>query len=146
MFGLSLPGYHPEILSDGVFTYMMRFVLGFALAMFGLIGLALVYSGMIAATIAIRADKDGLTTGRGRRQQLMVWSSVQDISWGLVGRGQFAYLVNSDVPTIQFSWPAGPQVARATLPSDGAMPIGADELAALVAARIGKPVQVREEQ
>lgn len=143
-FALLLPGFHPQLLSDDVFAIMGRYALAFALGMVGLIGLGLVYGGVIAATAHIRADKDGLTTGSGRRQQLMPWSSVQDISWGPGRRGQFAYLVKSDVPTFQISWPAGPQVASASPPSDGAVPIGADELAALVAARIGKPIRVRE--
>ena len=143
-FGLLLPGFHPQLLSENVFTIIGRFVLAFTLGLIGLIGLGLAYGGMIAATVRIRADKDGLTTGSGRRQQLMPWSSVQDISWGPGRRGQFAYLVKSDVPTFQISWPAGPQVASASPPSDGAVPIGADELAALVAARIGKPIRVRE--
>lgn len=144
LFGLSLPGYHPQLLFDGVFAFMGRFALAFILAMFGLIGLALIYGGMIAATVRIQADKDGLKTGSGRREQMMVWSSVQDISWGPGVRGQFAYQVESDAPTFQITWPADPQLASAGPPSDGAMPIGADELAALVATRINKPIRVRE--
>lgn len=143
-FGLSLPGSHPQFLSDGVYTFMGRFVLGFVLALVGLVGLAMAYGGMIVTTFRIRADKDGLTTGSGRRQQIMAWSSVQDISWGSGGRGQFTYLVKSDVPTFQISWSAGPQAANVNPPGNGAIPIGGDELAALVAARIGKPIRVRE--
>lgn len=140
------PGNQSQILSDGVFTFMGRFALAFALAGLGLVGLGLAYGGARAATVSIRADKDGLTTGSGQRQQLMAWSSVQDISWGSGPRGQFAYLVKSDMPTFQISWPSGSQVTSTIPPSDGAMPIGADELAALVAARIGKPIRVREEE
>lgn len=73
----------------------------------------------------------------------MAWPSLQDISRGTDGWGQFAYLVKSDVPTIQITWPAGPQVTSASPPSDGAMPIRAGELAALVAARIGLPNRIR---
>jgi hypothetical protein len=144
-FGLSLFGVHPQPLADDAFATLGRFVLAFTLSICGVIGVGLVYGGVIAATARIRADQDGLTmsTGSGRRQQLLAWSSLQDISWGPGGSGQFAYLVTSDLPTVQIAWPSGPEVASASLPGDGAVPIGADELAALVAARIGKPIQVR---
>jgi hypothetical protein len=145
LFGLFLPGYHPQSFTDSAFVSRGRYVLACFLGMCGVIGLALLYSATMMATIRIRADKDGLTTGRGRRQRLMVWSSVRDISWGVAGRGRFTYRVASDVPTLEISWPGGPQGGPKRAPTDGAVPIGGDELAALVAARINKPIRVREE-
>jgi hypothetical protein len=139
----ALPGYHPQLVSEGYFATMGGFLLDFALGACGMIGLRLVYEGVGTATDRIRADKDGLATSSGQRQRLMLWSRVQDISWGPGVRGQYAYLVTSDLPNLQMSWPAGPQVASAGPPGDGAVPIGADELAALAAARIGKPIRVR---
>ncbi|HEY7019853.1 MAG TPA: hypothetical protein VH349_01975 [Ktedonobacterales bacterium] len=144
-FGLYLPGYHPQLLADGVFASLGRYLLAVILGMCGVIGLALLYSATMMAATRIRADKDGLTTGRGRRQRLMAWSSVRDISWGAGGRGRFTYLVTSDPLVLPISWPAGPQGESERMPTDGAAPIGADELAALVAARINKPIRVREE-
>ena len=141
-FGVYLPGYHPQLLADGVFASLGRYVLAVILAMCGVIGLALLYSATMMATTRIRADKDGLTTGRGRRQRLMAWSSVRDISWGPSGRRRFTYLVTSDPLVLPISWPAGPQGESERTPTDGAVPIGADELAALVAARINNPIRV----
>lgn len=142
---LALPGYHPQLLSDDPFTFMGRYMLAFVLGAFGIAGLGVAYAGTMGATSHIRADKDGLTTAFARRERLMPWSSVQDISWGAGRRGRFAYLVKSDVPTFLISWFADPQTADTTPPSDGAMPIGPDELAALVAAHTGKPIRVRED-
>lgn len=144
-FALALPGLHPQIFSDGPFTFMGRYMLAFVLGAFGFGGLGIVYTGTMGATTRIRADKDGLTTRIARRERLMPWSSVQDISWGTDRRGSFAYLVKSDVPTFPIYWFADPRAADTATPSDGAIPIGPDELATLVAARTGKPVRVREE-
>lgn len=140
-----LPDYHSEFLTDDIFTFMGRFALALVLGIFGAMGLGLAFQGARAATISIRADKHGLRTGIGPREQLIVWSRVQDISWGPGGSGQFASLVKSDVPTFQITWPAGPQVASTSPPSNDAIPIGADELAALVEPQIGKSIRVHEE-
>jgi hypothetical protein len=144
MVGLYLPGSHPQFISDTPATFIVRVFLTLSLTLVGVIGLGLALGGVIARTGRIRADKDGLTTGSGRFQRLMAWSSVQEISWQPGGKGQFTYAVKSDAQTTQISWPAGPEATSAIPPSDGAVPIGADELAALVAARIGKPIQVLE--
>lgn len=74
----------------------------------------------------------------------MAWSSVQEISWGAGRDGQPAYLVKGTDPTLPISWPSGAQSANAGPPGGDALPIGADELAALVAARISKRIRVRE--
>lgn len=144
LFTPFLPGHETQLLSESAFTMLGRYMLAFVLAIFGLIGLGLAFVGTRAATTRIRADKDGLTTRTGPSEQLMAWSSVQDISWGLGVGGKFAYLVKSDVPSFQISWVAGPQPSVIP-PSDGAIPIGPDELAALVAARTGKPIRVRDD-
>ncbi len=143
--GVSLPGYQPNMLTgdSGDFTSIGRIGLVIFHVLVGIIGVGLVYSSTIAATVRIRADQRGLTTERGRRQQMIAWSNIQYILWG-TWDGQFRYWVVSNVPTIQASWPAGSQAANVILPDGGALPIGADELAALVAARIGKPIRVRE--
>jgi hypothetical protein len=142
-FASTLPGFQTQLLSEGGYTDFGHFMLALVLGGFGLLGLRLVYTAVILAINHIRADRDGLTTGNGRRERLVAWSSVRDISWGPGRRGQFAYLVATDVPTVQISWPAGSQAVEAIPPSDGSLPIGGDELAALVAARIGKPIRVR---
>lgn len=142
---LALPGYHPQILSDGPFTFMGRYILAFVLGAFGVAGLGVAYAGTMGATTCIRADKGGLTTNFARRERLIVWSSIQEVSWGAGAKGRFTYRVKSDMPASQLSWPASPQAPDTIPPSDGAMPIGPDELAALVAARIGKPIRVRED-
>jgi len=144
LFTPFLPGHETQLLSESAFAMLGRYLLAFALAIFGVIGLGLAFVGARAATTSIRADKDGLTTRTGPSEQLMAWSSVQDISWGLGAGGKFAYLVKSDVPTLQISWVAGLQPS-AIPPSDGAIPIGPDELAALVAARTGKSIRVRDD-
>jgi hypothetical protein len=100
------------------------------------------YTGHVVGPI--RVDRDGLTVISGRRLQLMAWSSVQEIWWGAGRRGKFSYLVKSDVPTFQIRWTAGPQAAHAASPpEDGSVPIGPDELAALVAARCGQVIRLR---
>lgn len=50
----------------------------------------------------------------------------------------------ADNPLEAITWPTAPRYLAAATPSEGAMPIGADELAALVAARIGRPIRVVE--
>jgi hypothetical protein len=142
-FGLYWPGYQAQLLANGVFAALERYLLAVILGMCGVIGLALLYSATMMATTRIRADKDGLTTVRRRRQRLMAWSSVRDISWGAGGKGRFTYLVTSDPLVLPIFWPAGPQGESERTPTDGAAPIRADELAALVAARINKPIRVR---
>lgn len=139
------PGFDTQVLPDSVFGPMGHYLLAFVLGVVGMAGLALVYAGVMVATTCILADSNGLTASFGGRERLMTWSSVQDISWGLGASGQFVYIVQGDVPTFQMSWLAGPQVANAMPPNDGEIPIGPDELAALVAARIGKPLRVREQ-
>jgi hypothetical protein len=56
------------------------------------------------------------------------------------------YLVDSDVLTFLIFWSAGPQATNAIPPSDGSLPIGPDELATLVAAKICKPIRVRQQR
>ncbi len=141
---IALPGYHPQILSDGSFTFMGRYMLAFVLDAFGVVGLVFVYMSTMGATTRIRADKNGLTMRVARNERLMPWSSVQDISWGAGRRGRFSYIVRGDVPTFPIYWFSDSQATDTTPPSDGAIPIGPDELAALVAARTGKPIRVRE--
>ena len=75
---------------------------------------------------------------------MILWARIQDISWGTGSRGQLSYLVKTDVPAVQASWPVGSEAPSVGPSGDGALPIGADELAALVAAKIGKPIRVRE--
>lgn len=137
-----VPSLHPQLTGDP-FPGIGQFFLAFFLIGFGMMGLALVYAGTIAATAQIQATKDGLSLVGGRRERLIPWPGVLDISWGRGAGGQTAYLVKSDVPTVQISWPAGIQTASELPPRDGALPIGPDELAALVAARTGKPISVR---
>ncbi len=141
---IALPGYHPQILSDGPFTFMGRYMLAFVLGAFGIVGLVFVYMSTMGATTRIRADKNGLTMRVARNARLMPWSSVQDISWGAGRGGRYSYIVKSDVPTFPIYWFSDSQATDTTAPSDGAIPIGPDELAALVAARTGKPIGVRE--
>jgi hypothetical protein len=143
--GYTVFGAQPPPLFEDVFVNATgSLVLAPLLGLFGAVGVGLVYGAAIAGgATRIRADRDGLTRDRGRRQLMLLWSSVQDISWGAGRRGQFAYLVKGDVPTSVISWPAGPQPASARPPEDGAMPIGGDELAALVAAQSGQQIRVR---
>ncbi|HEU5348671.1 MAG TPA: hypothetical protein VFU63_08670 [Ktedonobacterales bacterium] len=143
--GVALPGYQPQILhgDGGDFTVMGRFGLAMVHGLVGIVGVGLVYGGAIAARVRIRANQDGLAIIAGPHERVMAWSSVQEISWGTGRYGQSAYLVKGNDPTLQISWPAGPHVTSASLPGDGTVPIGADELAALVAARISKPIRVR---
>ena len=144
MFGLYLPGTHPQVIADAPTTFIVRVILTFTLALFGVMGLGVALGGMIAGTGRVRASEEGLATENGRLKRLIPWSSIQDISWGAGSRGQFSYLVKTDVPTIQASWPADSQAAHVIPPDGGALPIGAHELAALVAAQIGKPIRIRE--
>lgn len=144
MFGLYLPGAHPQVIGDAPTTFIVRVILTLILALAGVMGLGLALGGMIAGPGRVRASEKGLATENGRLKRLIPWSSIQDISWGAGSRGRFSYLVKTDVSTIQASWPAGSRPANVIPPDDGALPIGADELAALVAARIGKPVRVRD--
>jgi hypothetical protein len=141
---IALPGYHPQFSYEGDFTVLGRFGLAIVHGILGIVGGALIYGASITATARIRANKDGLTIITGKRERVMAWSSVQDIWWGVGSGGQFSYLVKTDVPTVQASWPAGPQTASGDPTSQGAVPIGADELAALVAAQIDKPIRVRD--
>lgn len=142
--GIALPGYHSQFSYEGDFTVLGRFGLAIVHGILGIVGGALIYGATITAIARIRANKDGLTIITGKRERVMAWSSVQDISWGVGSGGQFSYLVKTDVPTVQASWPAGPQTASGDPTSHGAVPIGADELAALVAAQIDKPIRVRD--
>ncbi|HEV2235553.1 MAG TPA: hypothetical protein VGR57_02730, partial [Ktedonobacterales bacterium] len=87
--------------------------------------------------------RDGLTTARGRRRQSLAWSSIQRISWVPGANGQAIYMIQGDLPTLHISWPAGLQDVITDRQGGGAVPIGADELAALVAAHIGTPIQIR---
>jgi hypothetical protein len=144
MFGFYLPGTHLQVMDDVPATFIVRVILTVTLALFGIMGLGVALGGMIAGTGQVRASEEGLATENGRLKRLIPWSSIQDISWGAGSRGQFSYLVKTDVPTIQASWPAGSHAANVGPLGGGALPIGADELAALVAARIGKPVRVRD--
>jgi hypothetical protein len=116
--------YHPQALSDGAFASMGRYLLAFALCTCGVIGLGLIYGGAMATTTDIRADKNGLTIGSGRRQRLMPWSSVRDISWGVGGRRPFPYVVTSDTPTLSISWPAGSQGAQSVHQPMALCPLG----------------------
>lgn len=141
---IALPGYHPQFSYEGDFTVLGRFGLAIVHGILGLVGGALIYGATITATARIRANTDSLTIITGKRERVMAWSSVQDISWGVDSGGRFSYLVKTNVPTIQTSWPAGPQTASGDPTSHGAVPIGADELAALVAAQIDKPIRVRD--
>lgn len=144
----ALPGFQPPIpIGDGGdFASIGRVVLAIVHGLLGILGVGLVYGGAITATARIQADHDGLAIITGPRKRVMPWSSVQEISWGAGRDGQPSYLVKGNDPTLQISWLSGAQPARADVPGDGAMPIGADELAALVAARIGLPIRVREER
>lgn len=146
LFGIYLPGFHPQFTADAPTTYIVRIFLTMTLALTVLIGLGLALGALTARTGRVRTSTDGLTTENGKLKRLIPWSSIQDISWGAGSGGQFSYLVKTDVPTIQASWPAGSQAANISPPDDGALPVGADELAALVAAQIGKPILVREER
>jgi hypothetical protein len=119
------------------------FVLAGTLALFGVMGAGLAYSAATTGTLRIQADTDGLTIDIGRRREVILWSSIQDISWGAGRTSQFAYLVKGDVPTAMISWSAGLQGASASPPEDGTVPIGGDELAALVASRTGLVLRVR---
>jgi hypothetical protein len=140
--GALLPGFQAQILANGAIADIVDYTLAFLFAAIGMIGLALVYAGLRAATVRIQADKNGLTSATGPLQESLAWSSILSISWGRGAGERLAYLVKSDVPNVQISWPVGPHLARAVPPADGAVPIGPDELAALVAARIGKPIEV----
>jgi hypothetical protein len=81
-FGAMLPGVPSQFLADGVFATLVHYLLAVIFAMLGLLGLALVYVGVRAATVRIQADNDGLTSANGPHQQLIAWSSVLGISWG----------------------------------------------------------------
>lgn len=144
-FGVALPGLHPQNLyvDSGDFMLIGRSGMVIVHGLAGIIGAGLAYPSMIVASERVRADQSGLTTERGRQQQLIVWSSIQYIMWGSWD-GEFRYWVVSNVPTIQASWPAGSQATNVIPPDGGALPIGAHELAALVAAQIGKPIRIRE--
>ena len=143
--GVALPGYQPNMLSGDGGDFISIGSIGLVIfhVLIGIIGAGLVYTSTIAATVRISVEQRGLTTERGRRQQMIAWSNIQYILRGTWG-GQFRYWVVSNVPTIQTSWPAGSQAANVIPPDGGALPIGADELAALVAAQIGKSIRVRE--
>jgi hypothetical protein len=144
--GYTLFGSQPPPTSpDGFVSATGSVVIASFLGIFGGgAGVGLIYGAAIACrTTRIRADRDGLTRDRGRRQFMLLWSSIQDISWGAGRRGQFAYLVKGDTPISLISWPAGPQVASSSPPEDDTVPIGGDELAALVAARTGRQIRVR---
>jgi hypothetical protein len=141
-FGAMPPGFQSQIHAEDIFANLVHFVLAIIFAMIGVLGLALLYAGLRATAVRVQADKDGLKSTSGTHQQLLVWSSILSISWGPGGGERLAYHVQSDTPYVQISWPAGSRIASVDLPGDGALPIGPDELAALVAARIGKPIEV----
>lgn len=143
---LLLPGFHFPRAFSVMELDVGKLMLAVILAALGMMGTALVYVGVAIATVRIRANQDGLSTYFGRHERLIPWSSARDISWGTSAGWQTGYLVKSDVPGVQISWPAGIQTASVLPSRDGALPIGPDELAALVAARIGKPISVRQER
>jgi hypothetical protein len=141
--GVVFPGSHVYMIANGAFAGVAHFVLTVILALFGIFGLGMLIAGVRTSKISIKADKDGLTTTKGGHQRLTPWSSIADISWRPGAMGQFVYRVKSNVSPYFIFWPAGPHLTRAFPPGEGAVPIGADELAALVAARSGKPIEVR---
>jgi hypothetical protein len=144
LFGAMLPGVQSHFLADGVFAATMHFVLAVIFAMIGLIGLAVVFTGLRGGTtVRIRADQSGLARSSGQLQDELAWSSILGISWEPDAGERLTYVVKSNVSPYFIFWPAGPHLTRAVPPGDDAVPIGADELAALVAARIGKPIEVR---
>ncbi|HEY7835599.1 MAG TPA: hypothetical protein VIG30_18630, partial [Ktedonobacterales bacterium] len=137
-----LPEFRPHLDFLGLNIGFGQWMLAMFLGMIGLFGLAIAYTVAIRPNTQILADNDGLSTKRGRRERLIPWSSALDISWGQGAEGRTTYVVKSDVPTVEISWPSAIHALNEP-PGDGALPIGADELAALVAAHIGKPIRVR---
>jgi hypothetical protein len=136
--------FQPSPLANTPFPSVGQFMLGLVLAGVGFGGLASAYTGATTTAIQVRADAYALSVGRGRTQRRIPWSSMEDISWGTGPGGQASYYVKSSPPIVLITWPTGPRAMDTVPPHDGALSLGPDELAALVAAKLGQPIRVRE--
>jgi hypothetical protein len=134
----------PGPLANTPFPSVGQFVLGLVLAGFGFGGLVSAYNGAITTVIQVRADAYALSVGRGRTQRRIPWSSMEDIAWSIGPGGQASYYVKSSPPTTLITWPTGAQAMDILPPHDGILSLSPDELAALVAAKLGQPIRVRE--
>ncbi len=140
------PPTDPANVLISVFGGLWDFILGFVLVFLGMGGIAqLVVALRIsrAPAVTVRADANGLTRLTVFKPILIPWSTMREVVWTPHGVGDTpAYMLRTDDPLQTITWPASPQYLDSTLtPTDGA-PIGPDELAALVAARIGQSIRV----
>jgi hypothetical protein len=133
-----------------IFDDAWIFILGGILGFLGLGGATQLFVALRlnrAPAVTIRVDADGLSQLTILKPTLVPWSNIQEIIWTPRGVGDApAYMVRclSDGGVRQLSWPTSAQYLDSSLMSADARTIGPDELAALVAARIGRPIRVIE--
>ncbi len=139
---LTLPAHHvpstlPQVQGE------LSFPLAFLLALFGLFGVAFAYGAIFRTTAVIRADAAGLSARTTRRTaQVLPWDGVEDITARMRRGHVVAYTAKGDAGRITIGWWARRSLVVQRTPSDGALPITPDELAALVVKRSGLPLRL----
>jgi hypothetical protein len=96
--------------------------------------------------MTIRVDANGVTWLSGVQKPTFVfWGAIQEVIWTPRGVGDApSYILRSTDALQIISWPTSPRYIDQTLTPADARPIGSDELAALIAARIGRPMRVTQ--
>jgi hypothetical protein len=130
----------------GVFGSLWDFILGFMLVFLGLGGIVQLVVALRltrAPAVTLRVDANGLTRLTTFKPILIPWSTMREVVWTPHGIGSApAYIVRTDDALQTITWPTSPQYLDSTLTPTNTHPIGPDELAALVAARIGQSIRV----
>lgn len=129
-----------------VFGGLWDFILGFVLVFLGMGGMAQLVVALRlirAPAVTVRVDANGLTRLTAFKPILIPWSTMREVIWTPHGVGSApAYIVRTDDPLQTITWPTSPHYLDPTFMPADARPIGADELAALVAARIGQAIRI----
>ncbi|HEU0027017.1 MAG TPA: hypothetical protein VFQ25_07870, partial [Ktedonobacterales bacterium] len=129
-----------------VFGGLWDFILGLVLVPLGIGGIVWLVVALRltrAPAVTVRVDANGLTRLTAFKPVLIPWSTMREVVWTPHGVGSApAYIVRTDDPLQTITWPTSPHYLDSTLTPADARPIGPDELAALVAVRIGQDIRV----
>lgn len=94
-----------------------------------------------SATLAVQADDQGLHDRRGTQDVVLAWDAIDSMTRTVDDEGEITYTVVGNYGRTVITWSTGN-----ALPPDDALPLPAvapEQLAAIVAARSGKPVIAR---
>jgi hypothetical protein len=131
------PGAVPRV-NDGLASLLTVW-----LAFFGFVGVVMLYSVIFFPNTVIRADTAGLHSRPTRRNSsFLPWASIEEIAARMRHGTVNDYVVRGDAGRVVINWSARRSLVVDETPSDGALPISPDELAALVVKRSGKPLRV----